>query len=477
MLPQVYFETNQNLVSKHLAIFGATGDVTSRLFFPALASLVELGSFPENLSILALARKDWTTERYHQHIRQRFKENSLNFQPDTIEKLLTAVKYVCLPDLNDPAKIEKAFESSTGPIICYLALPPHTFRTILETLNQLKLPRESRVIFEKPFGEDFASCQELNQLVHKIFPESQIFRIDHFLGKQTVKNLLGFRFANRFFEPIWNHQHIEKIEITWDETLALEGRAAYYDSAGALRDMIQNHLLQLLCLVGMEPPTSFDERDFRERKVEVLRAVRRLSSEEIKEFTVRGRYDSGRIHGREVPAYMEEDGVKQNRNTETFAQVTLWIDNWRWAGVPFTLRSGKALAADRKEIAIFFRPVPHLAFKESPEVSPNVLRFQLDPDTIAMSVNLNGAGDPFQLEPHELTAELGSQRLPPYGHLLLDVLDSDSTMFIRGDEAEELWKIVDPVLTSWKKGDVPLTSYPAGSDGPSKGAPSEFNGG
>jgi glucose-6-phosphate 1-dehydrogenase len=293
-----------------------------------------------------------------------------------------------------------------------------------------------------------------------------VFRIDHFLGKQTIQNILGLRFANRVFEPVWHSNHIHKVEIIWDETLALEGRATYYDATGALKDMIQNHLLQLLCLVGMEPPRSLDERDFRDRKVDVLRAVRRLTPEEVAAWTVRGCYSAGRIGPRAIPAYVEEQGVDAQRGTETFAQVTLMIDNWRWAGVPFSLRSGKALRNERREIAIHFKPVPHLAFEQDAAPWPNVLRLQLDPDRVSLGVNINGPGDPFTLERVELDVTLAPQTPPAYGRLLLDVLRGDPTLFVRDDEAEELWRIVEPILAGWAEKGVPLLEYPAGSDGP-----------
>ena len=476
MLPQVHFKTSKRKTVRRLAIFGATGDVTARMLFPALANLAELSRLPRSLSVLAVGRREWTTRQFRRHLRNQLKNHSINLQAETYDRILSDVRYRRVQDLGDQVQVEKALGSSASPTICYLALPPSTFPTILETFNHLELHPESQVVFEKPFGEDLRSCKELNQMVHKSFPEPQVYRIDHFLGKQTVRNILDLRFANRFFEPIWNNHHIERVEITWDETLALEGRASYYDSAGALRDMIQNHLLQLLCLISMEPPITFSERDFRDRKVEVLRAVRRLSAEEVKRHSVRARYDSGQINGRKIPAYVQEKGVNSDRNTETFARVTFWIDNWRWSGVPFTLRTGKALAPDKQEIAIYFRPVSHLAFNDGKRLCPNIVRFQMNPDTIAMSVNLGGLGDSFQSDSQELAAELTNQTLPPYGHLLLDVLNRDTTMFIRSDEAEELWKIVEPVMESWKGGDVPLGRYPAGSEGPQKFSPTDPDG-
>jgi glucose-6-phosphate 1-dehydrogenase len=304
--------------------------------------------------------------------------------------------------------------------------------------------------------------------LHQGFSEQAVFRMDHFLGKQTVQNILGLRFANRIFEPLWNSHHIETVEIVWDETLTIEGRAGFYDGTGALRDMVQNHLLQLLCLIGMEPPPTLDEADLRSHKVALLRAVRRLAPTEIRQWTLRGRYSEGRIGGREVPDYVKEPGVDANRETETFAQITLWIDNWRWAGVPFVLRSGKALRQDRREIAIHFKSVPHLAFTGESHPQANVLRLELNPDRMALGVNINGLGDPFDLEYVELDISLGPQDLSAYGKLLLDVMRGDLTLSILDDEAEESWRIVEPILEAWRAGQVPLREYPAGSPGPSQ---------
>ena len=293
-----------------------------------------------------------------------------------------------------------------------------------------------------------------------------MFRVDHFLEMQAVQNVLGLRFANRVFEPLWSHQHIERVELYWDETLALEGRASYYDTAGALKDVVQNHLLQLLCLSAMEPPVTFDERDLRDRKLDVLRAVRRLSPEEVKSHTVRARHGAGRIGGRDIPAYVEEEGVDPTRETETLAQVTLMIDNWRWVGVPFVLRTGKALGKERFEAAVRLGPVPHLPFGH--ELPSNVLTLRLVPDRVALTVNINGPGDPFELEALDLDAELASQDLPSYGRLLLDIMEGRPTFSVRADEAEEARRIVEPILDGWTRGLVPLLEYPAGSGAPNE---------
>jgi len=352
-------------------------------------------------------------------------------------------------------------------VVGYLAIPPGIFAPAVRALARAGLAPESRIVVEKPFGENLASVEALNRLLHETFPETAVFRMDYFLGKQTVQNILGLRFANRIFEPLWNQNHVAKVDIIWEEARALEGRAGYYDRAGALKDMIQNHLLQLLCLVAMEAPASLGGRDLRDRKADVLRAVRRLSREDIQRHTVRARYGAGSIGGRKVPAYAEEEGVDARRGTETFAQAILRIDNWRWSGVPFLLRAGKALARDRREISVHFRSVPHMVFGWSVDPADNVLRFQLEPDRMSLEVNINGPGDSFLLERAELDAELAPQELPAYARLLLDVLEGDPTFSIRGDEAEESWRIVEPILKTWETVEVTLREYAAGSSGPS----------
>jgi glucose-6-phosphate 1-dehydrogenase len=279
---------------------------------------------------------------------------------------------------------------------------------------------------------------------------------------------MGLRFANGIFEPLWDRNRIERVEIIWDETLALEGRAGYFDHAGAFKDLIQNHLLQLLCLTAMEVPIALHRRNLRDRKIDVLRAIRRLDAEEVQRRTVRARYGAGRIGDRDVPAYVDEEGVDPERKTETFAQVTLSVDNLRWAGVSFVLRAGKALAGDRGEIAVHFKPVPHLPFQKAGEPRPNVLRVQLGPDRVASDVNINGPYDPFDLEQIELSAGFAPQEFfSAYERIFLDLLEGNTTLFVRGDEAKESWRVVEPILEAWEQELVPLLEYPAGSAGPS----------
>ena len=446
-------------MSHRLVIFGASGDLTARELMPALARLHEAGQLPPGFSVLGIARDDWGTH----HLREALDRYASSVSPQSRNALISAVEHR-RADVTDRGQVVAALQPLREPIIAYLALPPGVFLPTLEALAGASLPPESRVVIEKPFGENLAAAQVLNRLLHQSFPENAVFRIDHFLHLQTVQNVLGLRFANRIFESLWNRDHVERVEIVWDESLTLEGRA-YYDRAGALKDMIQNHLLQLLCLVGMEAPLTLDERTLRDRKIDVLRAVRRLSPEEVERYTVRARYTAGRIGERQVPSYADEAGIDPARGTETFAQVTLWVDNWRWTGVPFVLRSGKALGRERREIAVHFRPVPHLAF-EANDPSPNVLRLLLEPDRLVFGMNLNRPGAPFPLEHIELSVDFTSQGLSAYARLLLEALEGDCTLSIRGDEAEESWRVITPILDAWAQGRVPLLEYPAGSDGP-----------
>jgi glucose-6-phosphate 1-dehydrogenase len=448
---------------RRFVILGASGDLTSRALLPSLARLIEVGELTDDVEVIGVALEDWDTDEFRKRIREKLEQHAEDVSQEARGKLLSSLTYA-KSDVTDPGTMRDAVRPAEGPVVAYLALPPAVFAPTIEALHEVGLPHGSRIVVEKPFGEDLEGAQELNRLLHETFPEEAVFRVDHFLGKQTVQNLLGLRFANRVFEPLWNCQHIKSVEIRWDETLALEGRAGYYDSAGALKDMLQNHLLQLLCFVAMEAPLSLNERDLRDRKVDVLRAVRRLSPGEVQRHTYRARYGAGRLGDEEVRAYRDEEGVEPERATETFAQATLFIDNWRWAGVPFTLRSGKALARNRREIIIEYRPVPHLAFGQQDVPQPNTLRLEFSPDRMNLDLNLNGEGDPFVLEPATLDTDFAPQAVSAYGRLLLDVLNGDPTLSIRDDEAEESWRIVAPILEGWHEGRVPLEEYPAGSD-------------
>ncbi|NIY62387.1 glucose-6-phosphate dehydrogenase [Streptomyces malaysiensis] len=446
-----------------LVVFGGTGDLTGRYLLPALAALRAQGHIDDRFRLMGASREDWDGEQYREWVTAQLKHHGGGLPADARRAVTVSADYQ-KADVTNPADVGAAV-AGDDPVAAYLALPPALFPATVIALHEAGLPPGSRVVLEKPFGENLADAQELNRLLADLVPEKSVFRVDHFLAMTTVQNVLGSRLANRVLEPIWNSTHIAEIEIVWDETLALEGRAGYYDHVGALKDMVQNHLLQLLCLVAMESPITLGERDLRDRKVDVLRSVRLLTDSDVVHRTRRARYSSGRCDGREVPAYSEEPGVDARHRTETYAEIVLELDNWRWAGTKFRLRSGKALGADRKEVAVRFRPVPHLPFGQDKDVRPNVLRFGLEPESMSFDITATGSrAETFtQLS---LTARMDAPALPAYGRLLLDVLRGDPALSIRGDEAEEAWRVLDPVLSAWERNLVPLEEYPAGSAGP-----------
>ncbi len=449
---------------RRLVILGAAGDLSARYLLPALARLFELERLPSDFSVLGVSREPSSDAAFRRQMAEALALHAADVAPSAREALLSRLGYG-QSDVTDAAQLSRLLQPAGEPRLVYLALPPAVYWPTIEALCGAGLAPGSRLVIEKPFGRDLASARDLNRLIAERLGEAAVFRIDHFLGMGTVQNILGLRFANRLFGTLWNATHVERVAIVWDETLALEGRAGYYDATGALLDMIQNHLLQLLCLVAMEPPVTLGERDLRDRKLDVLRAVRRFDPDEVARHTRRARYVAGRSGGRAVPAYALEAGVDPQRGTETFAEVCLFVDNWRWAGVPFLLRSGKALARDRREIAVHFRPVPHLAFEENAAV-PNVLRLELDPERIALHLNATGPGDRFELREVVLDSPVDTPAMPAYSRLLLDALHGDCTLAIRGDEAEEAWRIVEPITDAWQAGRSPLLEYPAGSAGP-----------
>lgn len=448
----------------NLVIFGASGDLTLRYLTPAMAHLCAAGRLPNGMRILGLARDPWDTSQFRQHIAYGLEQHASRLPRGTSEAVVEMLAYR-QTDVTGAQDVAAALELVQGPLAAYLALPPSLFEPTVRGLLAADLAPGCRVAIEKPFGESLASAQRLNRLLHDALPEEAVFRLDHFLGIETIQNILGLRFANRVFEPVWNALHVEQVEIIWDETLTIEGRASY-DHVGALRDMVQNHLLQVLCLVAMEAPPTLEQADFRGRKVDLLRAVRRLDLDEVVRYTARGRYIAGTVEQRSVPAYADEPGVDPSRATETFAQVALFIDNWRWAGVPFVLRTGKALARKRREVIIHFKGVPHLAFAPAWDARANTLRIQLGPDRVSLGINVSTADRPITMGWVELDADLAEAPVPPYARLLLDILEGDPTLAIRDDEAEESWRIVEPVLEAWRQGMVPLQEYPAGSEGP-----------
>jgi glucose-6-phosphate 1-dehydrogenase len=447
---------------ERLTIFGATGDLTARYLLPGLAALYADGHISDSVEVTCASREDWTTDQFQSWAATQLDKHA-DDMPRTARQAIAALTRYRKADIADADEVAAAV-AGDGPTAVYLALPPALFPIAVSALHR-GLPPGSRIVLEKPFGEDLESAVHLNRLLSELLPEQAVFRVDHFLAMTTVQNVLGSRLANRILESVWDSAHIAEIEIVWDETLALEGRSGYFDGVGSLKDMIQNHLLQLLCLIAMEPPLSLGERDLRDRKLDVLRSVRTLTEDDVRHRTRRARYAEGKVDGHIVPAYVHEDGVDPGRGTETYAEVELEIDNWRWSGTNFRLHSGKAFANDRKEVAVHFRPVPHMPFGHSGEAAPNVLRFGLEPEAIGL--DLTGIGTrPHTLAPLNLTAQTPPAALPAYARVLLDALNGDAALSIRGDEAEESWRVVTPILRAWAKDLVPLEEYSAGSHGP-----------
>jgi glucose-6-phosphate 1-dehydrogenase len=451
-------------VIDRLVIFGGTGDLAGRYLLPGLAALLARGALPEGFELVGASREDWDDEQFRSWAAGWLQREGAGADTDATTPLLTSSRYRRL-DLADPASVAGCL-AGDGPVAVYLALPPAVFPAAVSALHREGLPEDSQVVLEKPFGEDLDSARALNRLLAELADERHVFRVDHFLAMSTVQNVLGTRLANRVLEPIWNSAHIEEIEIVWEESLALEGRAGYYDQVGALKDMVQNHLLQLLCLVAMEPPISLGERDLRDRKVDVLRSVRPLGDVDVATRTRRARYRAGRVSDREIPAYVDEDGVTPEHGTETFAEVVLELDSWRWSGTGFRLRTGKAMGEDRKEVVVHFRPTPQLPFEHPQGEISNQLRFGLEPEGLTLELMGTGPSVALSLVPLRLSAEIEPPELPAYGRILLDVLSGNSALSIRADEAELAWQVLTPVLDGWSRDLTPLQEYEAGSNGP-----------
>ncbi|MBV9915708.1 MAG: glucose-6-phosphate dehydrogenase [Solirubrobacterales bacterium] len=449
-----------------LVVFGGTGDLTGRYLLPGLAALRARGHLSDGFELVGASREDWNDEQFRSWATDWLEREAAGVDANTTSTLVRSSRYQRL-DLGDPARVTACL-AGEGPVAVYLALPPAVFPIAVSALHQAGLPAESQVILEKPFGEDLESARALNRLLAQLADERHVFRVDHFLAMTTVQNVLGTRLANRVLEPIWNSAHIDEVEIIWEESLALEGRAGYYDHVGALKDMLQNHLLQVLCLVAMEPPITLGERDLRDRKVDVLRSVRPLEDDDVATRTRRARYRAGRAGDRDIPAYAEEDGVTPEHRTETFAEVALELDSWRWPDTTFRLRTGKAMRQDRKEVVVHFRPVPHLPFEHPAGPLSNRLRFKLEPEGLTLELTGSGPSVSSTLVPLTLDAEMVPPELPAYGRILLDVLTGNSALSIRADEAEEAWRVLTPVVDGWSRDLAPLQEYDAGSDGPSR---------
>ncbi len=473
-----------------LTIFGATGDLAQRKLLPALYNLAHDGALPERFHLVGVARREKEHEDYRAECERAIRQFSRRTpDEDVLAKLLEHVKYVpgTFDDSKVYARLSKVlddFEQHAGEPLnraFYLSTAPAFFPVIVEALGRQGLGEhdgaEVRVVIEKPFGTSLAEARELNRRVLAVFEESQVFRIDHYLGKETVQNMMAFRFANGMFEPLWNRNYIDQVQITAAEDIGIGTRAGYYDHAGALRDLIQNHMLQLLCHVAMEPPVGFTAQEVRNEKVKVLEAITAPSESEVDSMAVRAQYAQGHSGGEDVQGYLEEPGIPADSSTETFAALRLEVDNWRWAGVPFYLRTGKRLARKVTEIAVVLKPVPHLAFNQegSLGVLPNQLILTLQPNEgVSLRLGAKIPGARMVIRPVHMEFLYGtsflSQSPEAYERLITDAMRGDATLFTRDDEVEAQWRICDPIVKAWQEHPSRLPQYEAGSQGPQEAA-------
>lgn len=480
---------NDNLISEPtiFIIFGGTGDLNSRKLAPALYNLFLDGYMPEKFSIIGTGRTKLDDEKFASNLhgdvdqfsrrgkteKEKWDEfaTHIHYQPADV---MDAKTYKVFAD--QIAHFEKEWNAKAN-VIYYLAVSPNFFPIIAENIAKSRLNTDTsrtRIVIEKPFGHDLETAKELNKLLANTFEESQIYRIDHYLGKETVQNMMAFRFANSILEPIWNRNYIEHVQISVSEKLGVEDRGGYYEGAGALRDMIQNHLLQLLCFVAMEPPNNFNAGEVHNRRVDVLQAMRRFTPEDVKNSTVRGQYGKGWIEGKEVPGYREEEGVDPQSNTETFAAIKFFVDNWRWQGVPFYLRSGKRMHQTASVITIQFKDVPHFIFPSgaSENWSQNRLIISIQPEmSIRLQVQAKRPGLDMVLNGVDMVFDYDgtytNEAPEAYETLLLDTMLGDQTLFMRGDQVEAAWELIMPILKTWEsKKSINFPNYASDSWGP-----------
>jgi glucose-6-phosphate 1-dehydrogenase len=473
-----------------IVIFGATGDLTHRKLVPALYNIAADGELPPAVAVIGFARRPKTDDEFRAEMEDATRKFSRQTVRDDVWRGFAQSLFYHQSEFADEAGYKKLAESldrfdkesgTRGNRLFYFATAPEQFETIIENLQKagLNKTREggwARVILEKPFGTDLESARHLNRIVQRAFSEDQTYRIDHFLGKETAQNILVLRFANAIFEPLWNAHNIDHIQITAAETLGVESRAGYYETAGALRDMVQNHLLQLLCLVAMEPPTDLGANSIRDEKVKVVRAIRRYQPDEIARDVVRGQYGEGAIAGEPVPAYRAEKNVDPKSQTETYVALKLHVDSWRWADVPIYIRVGKRLAKSATEISVHFKRAPHVLFnRESEAHDQNVLVIRIQPDEgISLRMEAKVPGSSFRIEAVKMDFHYGTSfgKASPeaYERLLLDAMSGDATLFARRDEVEQAWAFIDTIEEAWakKENTPPLASYPSGSWGPAE---------
>jgi glucose-6-phosphate 1-dehydrogenase len=462
-----------------MVVFGASGDLTKRKLIPSLYDLYKRDLITEKFYLLGCGRSEISDRQFQTSIKGYLEDDPQKFaekchfvsggydDPKLYENLKKRII-----ELNDIHKV-------TGNLLFYLSVPPHLYPIIVKHLHDADLSchedaekrQAVKLIIEKPFGRNLQSAKDLNSVIGACFDESQIYRIDHYLGKETVQNILMFRFANTIFEPVWNREYIDNIQITIAESLGVEHRAGYYDQSGALRDMFQNHLMQMLALVAMEPPSSFGADQVRDEKVKVLRSIRPLNLEAWTESIIRGQYTSGTLNGKNVCGYLDEDGVAENSKTETYVAAKLFVDNWRWKDVPFFVRTGKALAAKKTEIAITFKEVPHSMFVSAglDELPQNVLIMQIQPhEGISLQFQAKRPGSKMCMGTLDMNfqySDIFGVKMPEaYSRLLLDAMLGDQTLFDRYDSLETAWKLLDPVLNAWNDDPSKPYEYPAGAE-------------
>ncbi len=470
-----------------IVVFGASGDLTRRKLLPSLFELFKRGLLGEQFYLLGAARKKLIGEQFRQNARQAIEKNCDNISVKEIKPFTDKLYYIS-GDYSDAlfynnikarlAELDKKHKVD-GNHVFYLAIPPFLYNTITEQLGSAGLSRTDepgakqrvRLVVEKPFGRDLGSAAELNNKIHRCFDESQIYRIDHYLGKETVQNILIFRFANAIFEPIWNRNYIDHVQITIAESIGVEHRGGYYDKAGALRDMFQNHMLQMLALAAMEPPISFEADRLRDEKVKLLQSIQPFTPEKLDTLIVRGQYGPGSINGKEVVGYRQEAAINPQSRTETFVAAKLFIDNWRWKGVPFYLRTGKMLARKDTEIVITFKKVPHSMFISAGlgDMPSNVLVLQIQPEEgISLSFQAKRPGSKICMSTLNMNfnyqSVFGVAMPQAYQRLLLDCMAGDQTLFTRYDSVETAWRLLAPVLEAWQKDDSVPYEYAAGSE-------------
>jgi glucose-6-phosphate 1-dehydrogenase len=469
-----------------IVMFGASGDLARRKLLPALYDLSYHACLAPRFRLLGFARTHMSDDDFRQKAGESLpKGNEEGADENQKAEFLKQLQYFA-GDYDDPEAFRQLAKrldeldgegQLSGNRLFYLATPPEVYAHVIEQLKNAGLTKPktekswTRIIIEKPFGRDKASARELNSKVLSAFDESQVYRIDHYLGKETVQNMLVFRFGNGIFEPLWNRNYVDSIQITAAESLGVERRAAFYETAGALRDMIQSHVLQLTSLVAMEAPATFDATSVRNEKIKVLQSMRPFTNETLWKSVVRGQYGPGQVNGKPVPGYRQEPGVKPDSATETFVALKLYVDNWRWSGVPFYLRTGKRLARPLTEVAIQFKSAPHMVFRgEEHEMNSLILNIQPD-EGISLSFGAKAPGAQMHIRPVTMDFKykdaFGTSTRPAYATLINDCIRGDATLFDRADSVEAAWALVDPILEAWQSAaPPPFPNYPAGSQGP-----------